>query len=130
MDAGKLFGRGMAFPPRVGTDGSIAWSEGEVSVRESIRIILQTENGERLQLPSFGAGLRRFLFEPNATGTRRDIQGRISRALAAWEPRISITDVAVDEDPVDPQGAIAVIEYKLIATQMKERVSVNINLAG
>ena len=55
----------MSFPPRVGPDGRVAWSEGEVNVREAIRIILMTEPRERLRLPEFGGGLSRFLFEPN-----------------------------------------------------------------
>jgi len=48
VDIGRLFGRGISFPPRVGPDGRVAWSEGEVNVRESIRIILMTEQNERL----------------------------------------------------------------------------------
>jgi len=48
MDQGRIFGRGMSFPPRVGADGRVAWSEGEVNVRESIRIILMTEPRERI----------------------------------------------------------------------------------
>ena len=56
MDAGRLFGRGISFPPRVGPDGRVAWSEGEVNVREAIRIILMTEPRERLRLPEFGGG--------------------------------------------------------------------------
>ena len=43
MDGGQLYGRGMSFPPRVGPDGRIAWSEGETNIRESIQIILLTE---------------------------------------------------------------------------------------
>jgi phage baseplate assembly protein W len=120
----------MAFPPRVAPDGRIAWSEGETNIRESIQIILQTESGERLQMPAFGGGLRRFLFEPNTVATRHNIEERISRALAAWEPRISITDVTVDEDAQDRESAIATIEYKLVATQIKERVTLSIKLAA
>ena len=41
-DAGDLFGRGISFPPRVGADGRIVWSEGEQNMRESIRVILMT----------------------------------------------------------------------------------------
>ena len=43
---GDLFGRGIAFPPRVGTDGRISVSAGPENIRESIRIILMTEPGE------------------------------------------------------------------------------------
>ena len=40
MDTGKLFGRGISFPPRVGPDGRVVWSEGEANVRECIEIVL------------------------------------------------------------------------------------------
>jgi uncharacterized protein len=130
MDGGQLYGRGMAFPPRVGPDGRVAWSEGEVNIREAIQIILKTEEQERLTLPSFGGGLRRFLFEPNTVTTRFQIQDRINKALELWEPRISITSVEVDPDPADTQAAIATIQYRLVATQVKEQVSVSVSLAS
>lgn len=130
MDGGQLYGRGMAFPPRVGPDGRVAWSEGEVNIREAIQIILKTEERERLNLPAFGGGLRKFLFEPNTVTTRFQIQDRITKTLELWEPRISITSVEVEPDPADTQAAIATIQYRLVATQVKERVSVTVNLAG
>ena len=128
MNAGKIFGRGISFPPRVGADGRIAWSEGETNVRESIRVILMTEQTERLRAPSFGGSLGRFLFEPNTVTTRRLIQDRITKELAQWEPRIQVQSVDVEADADDPQGAVATITYKLIATQAVERVNVNVSL--
>lgn len=128
MNAGRIFGRGISFPPRVGPDGRVAWSEGETNVRESIRVILMTEQPERLRTPDFGGSLGRFLFEPNTVTTRRSIQNRIATELAQWEPRIQIESVGVDPDPEDPAAAIATITYKLIATQAIERVTVNVTL--
>jgi phage baseplate assembly protein W len=128
MDKGIIFGRSISFPPRVGPDGRITWSEGEVNIRESIRIILLTELRERLRLPDFGGGLRQFLFEPNTVGTRHTIQERITKALALWEPRIRIESVSVEADPSDAESAIATITYKLVATQTLERVSLNVKL--
>jgi uncharacterized protein len=130
MDPGQLFGRGIGFPPRVGADGRIAWSEGEANVRESIRIILLTEMRERLRLPQFGGGLGRFLFEPNTVTTRQRIQDRIVRALAEWEPRVQVEAVAVDPDPTDPQAALVTISYRLVATQTRERVSLSVALGA
>ena len=130
MDQGRLFGRGISFPPRVGRDGRIAWSEGEQNVREAIRIILMTEEQERLNLPAFGGSLGRYLFEPNTVATRHQIGDRITRALAAWEPRIAVESVDVVADPDDPQGAIATITYRLVATQTRERVSLSVTLSG
>jgi len=127
-NAGKIFGKGISFPPRVGADGRVAWSEGETNVRESIRVILMTEQPERLRAPSFGGSLGRYLFEPNTVATRRSIQDRITRELAQWEPRISVESVNVDADKDDPMAAVATITYKLIATQAVERVSLSVTL--
>lgn len=129
MDSGALLGRGISFPPRLGADGRIAWSQGEANVREAVEIVLKTEPRERLRLPDFGGGLGRYLFEPNTTTTRRQIQDRIVKALAAWEPRISVESVDIDADPEDPEAAIATIAYRLVATQAQERVSLTVLLA-
>ena len=130
MDGGQLYGRGMSFPPRVGDDGRIAWSEGETNIREAIRIVLSTQELERLNLPRFGASLQRFLFEPNTVATRFQIEDRITKALQLWEPRISVSEVNVEEDPADGQAAIATIGYKLVATKVNERLSVRVKLGN
>jgi len=129
-DAGSLLGRGIAFPPRVGADGRVAWSAGDDNIRDATRIILGTERSERLRLPEFGAGLRRFLFEPNTTATRHRIEDRILRALASWEPRIAVESVDVTPDPDDPEAAVATIAYKLVATQARDKVTVTVALAA
>ena len=130
MDSARVYGRGMAFPPRVGADGRIAWSEGEPNIREAIRVILMTEPGERLRLPAFGAGLGRFLFEPNTVATHTQIALGITEALKRWEPRVQVESVDVLPDATDPQAAIATIAYRLVATQAQERVSVAIGVGG
>ena len=130
MDSSRVYGRGMAFPPRVGADGRIAWSEGEANVREAMRVILMTEPGERLRLPEFGAGLGRFLFEPNILSTHTQMRQRIADALKRWEPRIQVEEVDVQADSVDPQAAIATITYRLVATQALERVALAVSVGA
>ncbi len=125
MDAGTLFGRSVSFPPRL-VDGRLAWSAGEANVRESIQIILLTELGERLRLPTFGGGLQEFLFEPNTVTTHQLIADRITQAITQWEPRVLIESVLVEADARDPQSAIATLTYKLVATQMRERVQLSV----
>jgi hypothetical protein len=114
----------------VGADGRVAWSEGEVNVRDSIRIILMTEQRERLRLPEFGGSLGLFLFEPNTVTTRQLIKDRITKALGRWEPRVRLEAVEVEPDPADAQSVVATITYKLVATQARERVALNVTLAG
>jgi hypothetical protein len=130
VNPGNVFGRGVAFPPRLGPDGRWAWSAGEANVRDSIRVILTTEEGERLMLPHFGAGLREHLFEPNTVATRHQISERIKRALAQWEPRINVSEVTVEQDPRDPVAAIATVRYKLVATGASGQLNLGVQLTG
>lgn len=125
-DEGRTFGRGVAFPPRIGEDGRWAFSAGPQNIRESIRIILLTEARERLMLPQFGGGLKRFLFQPNTTATRRLIQEAITRALGRWEPRIDVESVEVEADPEDRRAAVATVRYKVVASQASDQIRLSV----
>jgi uncharacterized protein len=129
-DQGALFGQGMSFPPRVGPDGHIVWSVGEENVRESIRLILMTEPRERLSLPEFGAGLARYLFEPNDTATRFLIQERIRETVARWEPRVRVESVAVEAQPQDPEAVLATLVFRMVATGRLERLTISVSLGA
>ncbi len=129
-EKGNIFGRSISFPPRIDTSGRLAWSEGPDNIRESIKVILLTEIGERLMLSEFGAGLKHFLYEPNTVQTRRLIEEQITKTLEQWEPRIQLLKVSVEEDVNDPQQAIATVNYTLIATQQPERVSLQVSLGS
>jgi phage baseplate assembly protein W len=123
-----LYGRSVGFPPRVGPNGQLLWSEGELNVRESICIILRTRPGERLMRPDFGCDLDRFLFEPNSVGTLRLIQEEVKGALTRWEPRITLDDIRVETNATDGRAVDITIYYTLIATNTRERLSLTLAL--
>lgn len=129
-DEAALYGRGLAFPLRLTPEGRVAWSAGEANVRESIRILLLTAQGERLRRPDFGAGLERFLFEPNNPGTWRAIEETIKRQLARWEPRVQVESIHVAADPDNPEAAIAQLSFTLVATAQAGRISLSIPVQG
>jgi hypothetical protein len=100
--ADQWLGKGLGFPIRPDpSTGRIPAAEGMALVRQSIGQILDTEPGERIMLPAFGCGLRRYLMEPNTLTTRSAMERDIEDALNRWEPRIQLTNVAVtpDKDP-------------------------------
>jgi len=125
-DAADIYGRSLSFPPRVGSDGRMVWSSGEQNIRESIRLILMTDPGERLRRPDFGGGLQPLLFEPNIASRHRLLQDRIQAALTRWEPRITVESIQVGIDPENREGAIVTLNYRLVATQARERISLNL----
>ena len=123
-------GQGISWPPRVDGDGRLLLSADADNVREAIQVILLTEPGERVRLPEFGAGLGRFLFEPNIPATHIAIARRISQSLMRWEPRIRVAQVAVDPDPADPQAALATITYRLVSSGQQATMNFTVPVAS
>lgn len=90
-----VLGRGIGMPLFPGQDGRMHVAVGPEKVRQAIFIILDTEPGERVMLPEFGCGLRRYLMQPNNPATRADIERATGLALARWEARIKVEQVDV-----------------------------------
>ncbi|MCK7496568.1 MAG: GPW/gp25 family protein [Comamonadaceae bacterium] len=65
-------------------------------------------------LPAFGAGLRRFLFEPNTVTTHRRIEEAVVQSLDRWERRIQVGEVRVEADPQDVRAALVTVRYTLV----------------
>lgn len=124
--AALLYGQGVSFPPRVGPDGSIVWSRGELNVRECIATLLRTVPGERVELPAYGCGLRRYLFEPNSVTTLQLITEDVQQAVALWEPRVRLDGVDVSVNAHDPRAVDISVRYTLVATGLATQLEVTI----
>ena len=122
-----LYGKGMSFPPRIGPDGSIVWSSGELNVRECICTILRTRPGERVELPGYGCGLDRYLYEPNTVATLRLISEDIQQSVSRWEPRVRLDEVTATLNPADARAVDVTIAYTLIATGNRERIQMTVS---
>lgn len=109
--ARTVFGQGLAVPLQATPAGRLPLADGPEKVRQAIAIILDTEPGERLMLPRFGCGLRRFLMQPNTAATRAAMQREIDTALRAWEPRVNVERVDVSPGD-DPSLVLVQIEYR------------------
>ncbi len=114
-----LLGRGIGLPLAPDTVGRVPTAEGAEKVRQSILIILDTEPGERVMLPDFGCGLRRFLMQPNNAATRADIERTVSDALRRWEPRITGVEVEATRGD-DPAMVIVTLRYAHVVTGRRD----------
>src|SRR5574340_1694063 len=117
-----FLGVGWAFPPRLALDGTVAEVAYEDDVREAILIILQTNPGERLMRPEFGAGLKDFVFEPVHPTTLARIRTRVESALVAFEPRIVVEQVAVTSDAAERNKVLVAITYRVRSTNVVQNL--------
>jgi phage baseplate assembly protein W len=115
MNATRHFlGRGFAFPLAVDPQGRIAMASEDRLVQQSIWVILSTARGEMQRNPRFGCGIQQFLFADNTPATRAQIAHQVRDALLAWERRIDLIDVRVEEGEQRNMLLIG-IDYRLRA---------------
>jgi phage baseplate assembly protein W len=117
MDPKAFLGRGWTYPVQADATGAdVALSEHEEDVRQAVRIILETNRGERVMRPGFGAGLGDFVFEPLSTTTYALIRQRVEEALVTWEPRIHLERVDVAAAAAQRGRVNIEIDYRVRAT--------------
>ena len=108
-------GTGWRFPVKP-VNGRLVYAGHEEDIEQAIQIILLTAQGERLMMPEFGAGARRFVFEPNSPATHYSIAAAVRTALIDWEPRITLERVEVVPDQEHPNRLLIHIDYVVRAT--------------
>lgn len=112
----SFLGTGWAFPVTLDADGGAALVDHEEDIRQSIRIILETNLGERVMRPEFGSGIRAFVFESISTTTLALLRHRVQEALQRWEGRIDVLRVEATV-PTGLRNQVDVsIDYRVRAT--------------
>jgi phage baseplate assembly protein W len=111
--------------------GQAAQAAYEAHVDQMIRQVLLTDPGERVCLPTFGAGLRRLIFAPLSAQLQSTTKMIVTQSLDAWlNGQIQVRDVKVETPLSDPgltEGAILVtVSYLLVETQSVRQTQVTV----
>jgi uncharacterized protein len=111
-----FLGVGWSFPVRPAIANDVEVAAFEEDIRQAVLLILQTDHGERVMRPEFGAGLHALLFEPLNTTTMALARHHVEQALIRWEPRIDLMDVTVTASGVVRNRLDIEIQYRVRAT--------------
>lgn len=109
-------GRHLSFPFRIGTDGrTVNVSSLEEHVRDELVQLILTDPGERINLPEFGGGVRRLVFE-NASETAAGMtRARLTQAISHWlGQRITLEElkVGVENEKIEVE-----IKYRIAGAE-------------
>ena len=89
----------------------------EEVAHQNMKMLLLTSPGERVGLPEYGVGIKRFLFEPLTSGVVSSIEGTIRKQASKYLPAIKIDKVLFDSALNNP--ALAASDPHLL------RISIN-----
>ena len=99
-DQDKRVSVGIEFPfARVGGgDGYFQTTKTTIeSIKNNIKLLLQTHQGERVFQPDLGMNLKRLLFEPQDEETIIQIENNIVDVFAIWLPFVELNDIQIEE---------------------------------
>lgn len=112
------------FPPRLDAAAGFAETDEAEQIRQSVRLILLTNVGERPMRPEFGSRIRQYLFEPMNETTRQLLKQEVVGALTRWEPRIRELEVETDTGGLRAGRLRLDIRYVVRATSAPDRLDV------
>lgn len=103
---------GWAFPVEVDeATGRVKLVEDDGCVRQDIRLIVQTDRGERKMRPNFGAGLNRFLFQNVDLVLVNRMSEALAQSIQLWEEHVIGVNVGVTQVPENNTQVRVNIEY-------------------
>jgi uncharacterized protein len=108
--------------------GHLVFPDLQESVRQSIKIILSTQPGQRIMRPAFGGGLENMLHQPNTLTTRRQIRDLITESLQRWEKRIILDRVDVWEVEDRPTTVRVEIAYRLRRMNQPQQLGITMDM--
>lgn len=115
----SFLGTGWGFPPTFRRDWyGLEMLKEEADVHSSIGIILNTLNGERVMLPTFGCDLKPFVFEVMNPPNTEMIKNIVREALVFHEPRIIVEDIIDTADVFNGKLELD-ITYSIIRTNTR-----------
>lgn len=120
----ELFlGKGWSFPPTFDNQTKgVVMTEGEDDIRGSLEILLGTRIGERIMRPGYGMSLDRLMFEGIDTSLVATLEKDLEFAIALFEPRINLTELAVMRDRQEEGRLLIIVEYVVRSTNARNNL--------
>jgi hypothetical protein len=89
-------------------------------VKQNLKTLVLTDQGERLMIPDFGVGLKKFLFENINQTTKIQIESEVKTQVGKYMPYVEIRRVDVLEDPNMTNKLVVVISFFVPALNVND----------
>ena len=104
-DSNIFVGIDYPFHKSNGVDGWFASTDTTIkAVKNNIKMLLNTNKGERLMQPGLGINLRKFLFEQFTDESRLTVQNEIYDTFRTWLPFVEIKELDINMNATDAIG--------------------------
>jgi phage baseplate assembly protein W len=89
-------------------------------VKQNLKMLILTDRGERVMIPDFGVGIRRYLFNNFNQNIFIDIETDIRQQVGKYIPVVTIESVLFDDSDQDSNTLAIAIVYTIPAIGFKD----------
>jgi len=122
MKQPAFLGVGWKFPILPDVSGCLGYIAGDANVAQSMKILLMTELGERVMRADFGTQAPRLVFSPGSPQYLRLLEKTVEDAVTNWEPRVDVTNVTAEADPLTPFKITVSVSYTVRQTNTSTNI--------
>jgi len=100
-----------------------------VNIHQNLKNLLLTNPGERIMIPDFGVGVRKYLFEIHVEEAFSDISTEIQEQVNTFMPFVEIDDIILLDDEENFDSATAqislAIQYSIPSLGVESQITIN-----
>ena len=96
------------------------------AIKNNLIDFFLTEPGERYLNPTYGGGLRSFIFEQINSNTLDSLQEDIQSKISRYFPNVQVLDLEVFQDP-DYNNITVSIKYNIVDTAISDEIQIAFN---
>ena len=96
------------------------------AIKNNLIDFFLTEPGERYLNPTYGGGLRSFIFEQISSDTLESLQEDIQSKIGTYFPNVRVSNLEVLQDP-DYNNITVSISYNVVDTAISDEIQIAFN---
>lgn len=112
------------------SDGPFQLHKDVVSaVKQNFKMLILTEEGEKIMDPKFGVGVKSYLFENFTFETSQNIRAKIQQKTSIYLPFIKIININIDTtspDTIDSNELNIAVEYMIEPLNLLDKLQLKI----
>lgn len=97
------------------------------SIKQDLKMLLLTNPGERMMMPSYGVGLRKYLFNQNTQETKKNIKKAITFQVSRYMKFINIINLEIYDVPNNENAINIKIEYNVDSIRSKQELNLSLS---
>lgn len=97
------------------------------TIKQNFKMLILTDPGERIMMPDFGVGIRRFLFDQDTDSVRASITTRIRQQVSQYMSFLTIDDISISSPESNDENTVFIqIKYSITNLNVKDILNIEV----